>query len=335
MLTKASLKTKDENRSEELYAELWRDMNRLQVLADDDDRIAQFLIGLHILLDHSQDKNEGVRLLQASGASMWYPAFIALTCHFRAAGDEANANRYASWAAEEGHLLGWALDYSKCTDVAQWPLAKYRFNEAFDRYSHFQRTRTLRPDEELAADLLLSRYLLAAWHSEQHLSLPQIERLEVVAGSHSLVFTRYVAFRALAHDVPKLQPNWMADLLPIHAPMHTAYREVFYEMGCKAFHEGNSTAKDHWQVAEQFGDPLAQRALREHNPQHGHPLVTERRGLLTIKAPAPVFEDIDWSALYQEALVLHQSPDVPFPNVPHWHLTDWIGARLHLKRQKI
>lgn len=332
MLTQASLKTQAENPSEARYAELWGDIDRLQALADDDDRIAQFLVGLQILLDPSQDNSEGVRLLQASGASMWYPAFIALAAHFRQEGDEANANRYANWAAEEGHLLGWALDYAQCVGAAHLPFAKYRFNEAFDRYCHFHRMRTLRPDEEFAADVLLTRLLLATWHTEHPLALPQIERLEAVAGGEELPFTRYVAFRAMAHDVPTLQPAWFADLLPRHAPMRAAYREVFYEMGCKAFHEGSSAAKDHWQVAEQFGDPLARRALQKLNPQHGQPLVTERRGLMSIKVPALEFADIDWSALYEEAL--HQAPDLPFPSLPHWHLTDWIRQHLHVKQRK-
>ena len=71
MLTQASLKTQRENPSEARYAALWSDIDRLQALADDDDRIAQFLVGLQILLDPSQDNSEGVRLLQASGAFMW------------------------------------------------------------------------------------------------------------------------------------------------------------------------------------------------------------------------------------------------------------------------
>lgn len=331
MLTTISA-TLHKNRAEELYATLWGDLDRIHALADDDDRIAQFLAGLHNLLCHPSDKDEGIRLLHASAASMWYPAFIALALHFRAEGDEGNANRYASWAAEQGHPLAWALDYSKCSDVAQLPFAKYRFTEQVDRYTHFQQARTLRPDEEFAADLLLARFLLAAWRAEHQLSHSHIERLQTVAGTPHLPFTRYVAFRAMAHDAPKLQPDWLTDLLPSQAPVHAAYREVFYEIGCKAFHEGSDKTKEIWKLAEQFGDPLAQRVLQEFDLQHGRPLTTERRGLLTILLPEIRFEDIDWSSLYQDAL--HQSPDVPFPEVPHWHLTDWIRAHLHLKRRK-
>lgn len=320
------------DRLTELHLKLWSDLERIHALADDDDRIAQFLAGLHMLLCNPDDKGEGIRLLQESAASMWYPAFITLTLHFRFEGDENNANRYASWAAEQGQPLAWALDYSKCSDVAQLPFAKYRFNEAVDRYTRFQQSQTLRPDEEFAADLLLARYLLATWRVERQLNYSHIERLQAVSGTHHLPFTRYVAFRAIAHDKPKLQPDWIADLLPFHAPIHTAYREVFYEIGCKAFHEGSDKTKEIWKIAEQLGDPLAQRVLKEFDLQHGRPLNTERRGLLSIKIPEIGFDDIDWSALYQAAL--DQTPDVPFPSIPHWHLTDWIREHLHLRRRK-
>ncbi|MER2528735.1 MAG: hypothetical protein ABTR07_12470 [Candidatus Competibacter denitrificans] len=326
-----STTTKDD--SQELYVTLWGNLDKIHALADDDDRIAQFLAGLHALLCHPKDKEDSVRLLRASAAAMWYPAFIALTLHFREEGDEENANRYADWAAEEGQFFGWALDYSKCNDTTQWPFAKYRFNERLDRYTRSQRARALRPDEEFAADLLLARFLLAAWHAEHQLTFSQIERLQSVTGTDRLPFTRYVAFRAMAHDVPTLHPDWATDLLPTHAPIRASYREVLYEMGCKAFHEGNDAAQNHWKIAAQFGDPLAQRALQAFDPQHGRPLVTERRSLLTISPPTLGFDDVDWSALYQDAL--HQSPDVPTLEMPHWHLTDWLREHLRLKRRKV